>query len=68
MADNQNSIRNRSNHKGARDARFVLISEPEAGDQLAILVANFEVGETAFAEAGLDWAQSVSHLLTYRAV
>ena len=47
MADNQNGILNRSDHKRATYPRFVLVSETECGDWFVKLVANPELGKAA---------------------
>ena len=62
MADNQNGILNRSDHKGASYPCFVLISEPQCGDWLVIFVANPELGKAAFGWVHFYWCKSISHL------
>jgi hypothetical protein len=68
MADNQNGILNRSDHKRATYPRFVLVSETECGDWLIKLVANPELGKAAFGWVHFNWCESVSHLAAPRSV
>ena len=62
MADNQNGIFHRSNHKRASYPRFVLVSKTECGDWLIIVVANPELGKAAFGWVHFHWCKSISHL------
>jgi hypothetical protein len=68
MADNQNGILNRSDHKRASYPRFVLVSETECGDWFVKLVANPELGKAAFGWVHFHWCKSVSHLAAPRRV
>jgi hypothetical protein len=62
LADDQNSFRNGSDHQGARYVRFMLVRETESGHMLVILVANFELCKSTFADARFNRSKSVSHL------
>jgi hypothetical protein len=62
MADNQNGVLNRSDHKRPSYPRFVLVSETECGDWLIIFVANPELGKAAFCWVYFHRCKSVSHL------
>jgi hypothetical protein len=62
MADNQNGIFHRSNHKRASYPRFMLVSKTECGDWLIIVVANPELGKAAFGWSHFHWCKSISHL------
>jgi hypothetical protein len=66
VADNQNGVLHRSNHKRASYPRFMLVSETECGDWLIIFVANPELGKAAFGWVHFHWCKSVSHLAAFR--
>jgi hypothetical protein len=61
MADNQNGLRNRPDHRRASYPRFVLVSETECGDWVVMFIANPELRKAAFGYVQLNWFKSVSH-------